>query len=355
MIHKILHVDMDAFFAEVETLHNPKLREHPLVVGGPPNSRSVVSSANYKARKFGICSAMPCAKAQKLCPHAVFVSPNFKRYQIVSQKLHVILNQFTPAVEPLGLDEAWLDVTDQEISATWAAKRLQKTIAQQLQLSCSVGVSFNKMLAKIASKENKPGGIFVISPEFASRFLKNLPVRKIPGIGPSTEQKLKQLGIISVQDLQQQNSAMLEQQLGKMGRYFYQLAHGIDNRQVIRSRVTKSVSAEFTFAQDSRNLNFLNQQLSKLARELQQRLNKKKFFFKVLAVKVKFADFECESRQITFPHFINPQTGIAKHASVLLHDLVNKHPKPVRLLGLRGSHLTTQVSEQLDFLTVLDP
>ncbi|MBU3915164.1 DNA polymerase IV, partial [bacterium] len=223
---KIIHFDMDAFYASVEILDNPALRGLPVVVGGSPQSRSVVSAASYKAREFGIRSAMPCSKAERLCPNAVFVRPRFERYQEISERIHEIFKKYTDIIEPLSLDEAWLDVTENLIdcpSATWIAQKIKKDIREQTGLTGSAGVSYNKFLAKIASDEKKPDGLFVITPENSADFLKDFHVRKIPGVGKVTAARMELFGIEKGYQLLEKTEDYLTQHFGKLGKYLYDI------------------------------------------------------------------------------------------------------------------------------------
>ena len=250
---KIIHIDMDAFYASVETLDNPFLKGLPVIVGGDPNSRSVVCSASYEARKFGVKSAMACSIAKRLCPNAVFLKPNFTRYKEISCKIHVIFQRYTVNIEALALDEAWLDVTAnlQNIpSATRIAQKIKDEIRDELNLTCSAGVSYNKFLSKIASDEKKPDGLYIITPDAAPEFLKSMRVGKVPGVGNVTQKKLGNFGIEFGNQLEAKDESFLVKHFGKMGRHLFHMIRGRDFRPVCNQRVRKSISTENTFHTD---------------------------------------------------------------------------------------------------------
>jgi DNA polymerase-4 len=252
MVRKIVHVDMDAFYASVEQRDDPKLRGKPVVVAWRGN-RSVVCAASYEARRFGVRSAMPAIRAERLCPEAIFIPPDFIRYRAVSSATREIFRRHTDLIEPLSLDEAYLDVTENKTglpTATRVAKMIRQQIRDELQLTASAGVAPNKFLAKIASDWRKPDGLFVIQPEDLASFLPPLPVGRIPGVGKVTEARLKQIGVATVGDLQALASAALEAQFGRYGTRLYELARGIDHNKVVPDRPTKSISAEDTFERD---------------------------------------------------------------------------------------------------------
>src|ERR1700761_4079168 len=252
MVRKILHVDMDAFYASVEQRDDPKLQGRPVVVAWRGN-RSVVCAASYEARRFGVRSAMPAVRAERLCPEAIFVPPDFVRYRAVSRAVREIFHRYTDIIEPLSLDEAYLDVTENKIglpTATRVAKAIRQQIRDELHLTASAGVAPNKFLAKIASDWRKPDGLFVIQPDDVPTFLPPLPVGRIPGVGKVTEDRLKQIGVQTVGDLQALDAAVLEARFGKYGHRLYELARGIDHNVVIPDRPTKSISAEDTFERD---------------------------------------------------------------------------------------------------------
>src|ERR1700689_2172017 len=252
MVRKILHVDMDAFYASVEQRDDPQLRGRPVVVAWR-GQRSVVCAASYEARRFGVRSAMPAGRAERLCPDAVFVPPDFVRYRAVSRSVREIFHRYTDLIEPLSLDEAYLDVTENKIglpTATRVAKAIRQQIRDELHLTASAGVAPNKFLAKIASDWRKPDGLFVIQPDDVPAFLLPLPVERIPGVGKVTEDRLKQIGVQTVGDLQAIDAALLEARFGKYGHRLYELARGIDHNLVIPDRPTKSSSSEDTFARD---------------------------------------------------------------------------------------------------------
>jgi len=251
-LRKIIHVDMDAFYASVEQRDNPDLRGKPVVVAWKAN-RSVVCAASYQARAFGVRSAMPAVRAQRLCPEAVFIPPDFTRYRAVSHDVREIFKRHTDLIEPLSLDEAYLDVTQNKTgltTATLVARTIREQIRQELNLTASAGVAPNKFLAKLASDWRKPDGLFVIQPEEVDGFLLSLPVGRVPGVGKVTEEKLQKLEIKTVGDLQRLELSKLEQQFGRFGRRLHELAQGIDNNEVVPDRPTKSISAEDTFEHD---------------------------------------------------------------------------------------------------------
>ncbi len=333
---KIIHIDMDAFFASVEQRDNPQLRGKPVVVGGAPNSRSVVCAASYEARTFGIHSAMPCAHAYKLCPQALFVPPRMRHYQTVSQAMRAIFKRYTDLIEPLSLDEAYLDVTEnkQNIpSATWVAEHIRNCIHNELQLTASAGVAPNKFIAKIASDINKPNGICVIPPEQIQTFLHDLPIRKIPGIGPVTEQHLQAHGITQVQDILAVPDNEHLAIFGKQTDYFIALAHGIDTRPVQAHRIRKSVGVEHTFAQDITTTEALTKRIHTLADELWQRLQRNTTTGLTLTVKIKYSNF----KQITRSHTLKHESYTPELIHIQAIRLVNAERDDrlaIRLLGL---------------------
>ena len=300
---KILHLDMDAFYASVEILDNPQLKNLPVIVGGNPESRSVVAAASYKAREFGIRSAMSCSQAKRLCPNAIFIRPNFNRYKEISNKIHKIISQYTDLIQPLSLDEAWLDVTENKKgmkSATQLAEKLKAQVFHETGLTCSIGVSYNKMLAKIASDENKPNGIFVVTPKNAGIFLANLKIKKIPGIGPVTQKKLHQMKIFLGSDLLKLSLEELNKNMGKFGLDIYERIRGIDHRPVKIDKEVKSISVEDTFEKDYLYSEELLNKISLLIDKLIFRMNKKNLSGYTFTLKVKFSDFHLITRSMTF-------------------------------------------------------
>src|SRR5438034_10479748 len=249
---KIIHVDMDAFYASVEQRDNPELRGKPVAVGGS-EARGVVAAASYEARKFGVRSAMPSLTAKRKCPDLMFIKPRFDVYKTVSLRIRQIFAEYTPIIEPLSLDEAYLEVTENLkgiVSATWIAEEIRARIRSETQLTASAGVSYNKFLAKLASDHRKPDGLFVITPEMGPEVVETLPVRKFHGVGPATAKKMERLGIATGLDLRAQTLAFLQQHFGKVGSYYYWSARVVDERPVRADRIRKSVSAENTFPSD---------------------------------------------------------------------------------------------------------
>lgn len=342
---KIIHIDMDAFYPSVEVLDNPALKGVALIVGGDPNGRGVVSSASYEARKFGVRSAMSCALAKKRCPHAIFLPPRISRYREISSQIHTIFQQYTDLIEPISLDEAWLDVTEnfQNIpSATWIAEQIKAQIRADVHLTCSAGVSFNKFLAKIASDEDKPDGLYVITPESAPAFLHDMAVRKIPGVGKVTQAKLKHLGIEYGYQLLEQSEAMLVEHFGKMGSYLYNIIRGHDPRPVVSHRECKSISVENTFVTDLLYGQPLLDELQTLCRGLRKRLEKQALYGKTLTLKVKFHDFQQITRSVTHVQEYQTEEDIWACAHQKLQEVCESEfpDKPVRLLGVGISNFT---------------
>jgi DNA polymerase IV len=344
---KIIHIDMDAFYPSIEVLDNPALKGLPLIVGGDPQSRAVVASASYEARKFGVHSAMACSRAQRLCPQAIFMPLRRNRYKEISVQIHAIFAQYTDLIEPISLDEAWLDVTTnfpQIPSATWIAQKIKQQIKTELHLTCSAGVSFNKFLAKIASDEQKPDGLFVITPELAPQFLHKLAVRKIPGVGKVTQGKLKAFEIEFGAQLLEKSEAFLVEHFGKFGSYLYHIIRGNDDRPVVADYESKSISTETTFATDLRYGPPLLSELQALCDDLSQRLAKKSITGKTLTLKVKFYDFQQITRQMTRQQDFTTAADIFAGAQEKLsHVCAVEFPqKPIRLLGIGVSNLTTE-------------
>jgi len=296
---KIIHVDMDAFFASVEQRDQPEYQGKPLIVGGQPNSRGVVAACSYEARKFGIHSAMPCSRAYRLCPKAIFVPPRFEAYREVSQQIREIFWQYASQVEPLSLDEAYLDVTytaDFDGSATRIAQAIKAEILAKTQLNASAGVSYNKFLAKIASDMDKPNGLYVIKPDQGLAFVADLPIGKFYGIGPATEAKMQKLGIQTGADLRRKTLVELAERFGNSGQYYYNIARAIDERPVRSTRVRKSLGKEMTFAEDILSIQLLTDTLNGLAEQVLTKLSEQELQAKTITLKVKYANFQQVTR-----------------------------------------------------------
>jgi DNA polymerase-4 len=340
---KIIHVDMDAFFAAVEQRDNPELKGKPVIVGGPFQGRGVVSTASYEARKFGIHSAMPAATAKRLCPQGIFVRPHFEKYREASSIVMGILRQHTDLVESVSLDEAYLDVTHnrfQIADSTMIAKLIQQNIFAATHLTASAGVAPNMFLAKIASDFNKPSGLTVVTEEGAQDFLKPLDVRKIPGIGPVGEKKLNELGIKSCEDILRLDEGELALYFGKFGHALYRRARGLDDRQVEPHTERKQVSTERTYEKDVTDLNWLGDQLKLYAQEVFEILEAKSRTGKTVILKVKYANFEVVTRSQT--NSIPPSSweDIYETAWKLLTSKTEAGRRPIRLLGLGVSGLS---------------
>ncbi len=336
---KIIHVDMDAFYASVEQRDNPDLRGKPVVVGGDSN-RGVVAAASYEARRFGVKSAMPSVVARRRCPDLIFVRGNFEKYKAVSQQIREIFFEYTDRVEPLSLDEAFLDVTfvkKGKPSATLIAREIKQRIKAETGLTASAGVSYCKFLAKIASDEKKPDGLFVITPAEAETFIDKLEVRKFFGIGKVTAEKLNRQGIYFGADLKLLGRQELIRQFGKSGLYYFNIVRGIDDRPVISSRERKSLGAERTFGADCYLLRDLTEQMLKIEQELWRRLERAQKYGRTLTLKIKFSDFEQITRSKTLIGKLDSEVVLHQTAMQLLK---NEDPfvKGVRLLGLTISN-----------------
>lgn len=338
---KIIHVDMDAFFAAVEQRDNPELRGKPVIVGGNPNSRGVVATCCYEARRFGIHSAMAASKAYRLCPQAVFVRPHFDAYRAVSQQIRAIFADYTDLIEPLSLDEAFLDVTANKAfggSATLIAQQILARIYNETQLTASAGVSYNKFLAKVASDCNKPNGLTVITPQQASEFIAQLPIRRFFGVGKVTEKKMQTLGVETGADLQKYNRTELQQLFGKNGDYFHQISRGIDLRPVTPNRIRKSIGKETTLQEDIDDCDVMVEILNRLALRIEEIASHYNTRAATVTLKLKFADF----RQITLSHSppktVNSADEIMEIIIPLLHESDAGQDK-VRLLGITLSNL----------------
>lgn len=341
MNRKIIHIDMDAFYASVEQRDNPKLRGKPVIVGGRSESRGVVATCSYEARQYGIRSAMPTSKALRLCPHAILISPRFETYRAISGQIRTLMLAITPLVEPLSLDEAYLDVTNNQHergSAIRIAERLRQEIYSATELTASAGVSYNKMLAKIASDLNKPNGLSVILPEQGADFIATLPIEKIHGIGKATTTKMHQMRIKTGADLKAAGEALLIRHFGKMGFFYYQIACGNDPREVKPQRERKSIGVEKTFAQDLTHPDNILAALYEKNHEAFSLLREKQQHAKTLTIKLKYSDFS----QITRSHSINPYFMTAENADYWIAELYRQIPtnQGVRLVGVSYSNFT---------------
>ena len=330
---------MDAFYASVEQRDKPELRGKPLAVGGSPESRGVVAAASYEARKYGVRSALPMARAVRLCPDLLIVPPDFAKYRDASQKVMEILHSATPLVEPLSLDEAYLDVTENlwgEPLAMNVAQRIKETIRSELQLTASAGVAPNKFLAKIASGWQKPDGLTVIAPERVESFLQKLPVEALWGVGPVTAKKLRAIGIERLVDIRAADRELLAKTVGSLADWLVELSHGRDDRPVEPNRETKSVSCETTYAKDLTDLREINQQIQALAEEVAGDLKRKGLRARTVTIKVRYNNFTTVTRSHTTEYFTDSRPDLVNRAQMLL-ERTEAGARPVRLLGV-GAH-----------------
>ncbi len=339
-LRKIIHIDMDAFFASVEQRDNPGLRGKPVAVGGSAE-RGVVAAASYEARKFGVKSAMPSVTAKRLCPQLIFVRPRFDQYKNVSRQIREIFEEYTQQIEPLSLDEAYLDVTENFkgiASATEIAREIKAKIKERTQLTASAGVSFNKFLAKTASDVNKPDGLFVIKPNQAAAFVEQLEVRKFFGVGKVTAEKMVQMGIFTGKQLKEKSLEFLVHHFGKAGHYYYEICRGEDHREVNPERVRKSVGVENTFNADYTEPEQLYRELDNILDELYKRLDRGRAYGKTVTLKIKYGDFEQITRSRSSRLLIMGKETIGKLAYDLLNTLLPPE-KGIRLMGVTLSNL----------------
>ena len=339
---KIIHVDMDAFYASVEQMDNPELKGKPLAVGGG-GARGVVSAASYEARKFGVRSAMSGVKARRLCPELLFVRPRFERYNEISKKIRTIFYDYTDLVEPLSLDEAYLDVTNNKKgnpSASLIAEEIRTRIYKEVGLTASAGISVNKFIAKVASDYNKPNGQKTVNPEEVLDFLESLDIRKFYGIGKVTAEKMYQKGVFTGTDLKSKTLEFLETNFGKSGKYYYYVVRGIHNSEVKPNRIRKSLAAERTFNENLSSEIFMLEKLDHIANEVSKRLKRSKVAGKTVTLKIKYSDFTLQTRSKTVPYFISDKDIIMETTKELLYQ--ERLSNSVRLLGISLSNLNTE-------------
>jgi DNA polymerase IV len=340
-VRRILHVDMDAFYASVEQRDDPSLVGKPVAVGGSPTGRGVVAAASYEARAFGVRSAMPMARAVRLCPHLSIVRPDFQKYRVASQTVFEVFRSVTPRVEPLSLDEAYLDVTENAWGLTLGrevALRIKAEIRERTALTASAGVAPNKFLAKIASGWKKPDGLTVIAPERVERFLQKLPVDALWGVGPVTAERLRTRGIERLIDVRSVEPSVLREAVGSHADWLRRLADGIDDRPVVADRAAKSCGTENTFSQDLTSLDEIRREVDEMARDDAKWLDRKRLVCRTVTIKVRYDDFTT----ITRSHSALPATrdadALASRAVALL-DKTEAGGRPVRLLGVSVHHL----------------
>jgi DNA polymerase-4 len=340
LIRKIIHVDMDAFYASVEQRDNPELRGKPVAVGGS-SKRGVVAAASYEARAFGVRSAMPSVTAQRQCPDLIFVKPRFEAYKIVSQQIREIFARHTDLIQPLSLDEAYLDVTHDKQgigSAVKIAKAIRTAIREETGLTASAGVSYNKFIAKLASDQNKPDGMCVILPDQGREFVASLPVRRFHGVGPRTAEKMANLGVHTGADLAQKDEAWLVQHFGSWGGYLFWAARGVDHRPVNAHSVRKSIGAESTYFDDKRSEAELRDALEEIVDVVWGRIERNQTQGRTLVLKARYSDFRTITRSRTVGQVLSDRAAIAQLGHALL-DQILPVEKGVRLLGLTLSGL----------------
>jgi DNA polymerase-4 len=354
MARCIFHIDLDAFFVSVEQALNPELKGKPVIVGGDPERRGVVASASYEARPFGIHAGMPLSKARRLCPQAIFIRANFSRYRDASNRFMEILAYFSPDIEPLGLDEAYLDVTGcvEPYGSPWKlARAIKERINKELNITASVGIGTCKVVAKIASTLCKPDGLLEIAPGEEQAFLNPLPIAKLPGVGEKTEQSLKEMGIKTIGELASLPLDTIKRRLGATGAVLYSYAQGIDDREVESPGEAKSISQQLTFARDTLDRNFLEANLHNLCQEVCQELRSQNKRAKCVAIKLRYADFKTITRQVTLKEASDVTQVIFATAHQLLSKTLAKKEKPIRLIGIRVSSLVGEEKQ----LPMFDP
>jgi DNA polymerase-4 len=348
---KIIHIDMDAFYASVEQRDFPEYRGKPLVVGGPPEGRGgVVATASYEARKFGVHSAMPSKTAQRLCPDAIFVLPRFDAYKAVSRHIHEIFHRYTDIIEPLSLDEAYLDVTDDKLGIGYAmdiAKLIKQAIKDELRLTASAGVSINKFVAKIASDMNKPDGLTFIGPSKIEAFMEKLPVEKFHGVGKVTAGKMQLMGLHTGGDLKKLSEEAMVQYFGKAGKFYFQIVRGIDHRPVQPFRETKSVSVEDTYQEDLTTKDAMWPELEVLAERVCTRLQRSDLKGRTVTVKFKFHDFTIMTRSRSQTVLVNDKEAVTQAVKSILKDAPVEERR-VRLLGVGVSNFKPPPANKRD-------
>ena len=342
MARCIFHIDLDAFFVSVEQAVNPELKGKPVIVGGDPERRGVVASASYEARPFGIHAGMPLSKARRLCPQAILIQADFSRYRDASAKFMKILGDFSPDIEPLGLDEAYLDVTgctEPYGPPRQLAVAIKASINRELDITASVGIGTCKVVAKIASALCKPDGLLEIAAGKEQVFLNPLPIAKLPGVGEKTEQVLRDMGITTIGQLASLPLDTITKRLGATGAVLHSYARGVDEREVEAPGEAKSISQERTFARDTLDANFLEATLHNLCQEVCQDLRNQRKSARCVAIKLRYADFETITRQVTLQQASDVTRVVFSTAQHLLSKTLAKQEKPVRLIGIRVSSL----------------
>jgi DNA polymerase-4 len=340
LLRKIIHIDMDAFYASIEQRDNPALKGKPVIVGGSPAGRGVVATASYEARKFGVRSAMSAQRAVQLCPKAIFIRPRFHVYKQVSEQIRKIFERYTDLIEPLSLDEAYLDVTQDKPgvgSAIEIAKEIRAAIRTELNLTASAGVSVNKFVAKIASDLNKPDGLTFIGPSRVTSFIEGLPVEKFHGVGKVTAEKMKKLGISTGADLKRLSEKEMITHFGKTGSFFYRIVRGIDERPVVPNRESKSIGAEDTFVADLTDISQMEMELEKLAMVVHERLKKNDLKGRTLTLKIKYHDFRQITRSTSLDDLFSDYQTINDLSQKLLRQNFQTGDH-VRLLGITVSN-----------------
>lgn len=348
-MRRILHCDMDSFYASVHVRDDPSLVGRPVIIGGSPEGRGVVAAASYEVRKYGVHSAMPAARAVRLCPQAVFIKPDFRRYRAESEKIFDIFRRFTPVIQPVSIDEAYLDVSEHLEpwgSATAAANEIRRQVREERGLTVSIGVGPNRLIAKIASDFGKPDGLTVVKPGRVQAFLDPLQVRSLPGVGPATERRIKRAGIETIGELRALPLDRLEKLFGRHGGTLYRYSRGIDERPVRTRRSRKSLSSERTYPRDLVQLEQMGAEIERLAVRVASGLQKKELSACTLTVKIRYGDFTTLTRSRTLNGPTNEAAVIASHARALLrHSEAGK--RSVRLLGVGASNLVRGNVEQL--------
>ena len=340
-VRRILHCDMDCFYAAIHVRDDPSLAGKPVLVGGKPGGRGVVAAANYEARRYGVHSAMPSTQASRLCPHAVFLPPDFSRYRAESEKVFTVFRQVSDVVQSVSIDEAYIDVTEcfpEWGSATAIARHLREAVLQQTGLTMSVGVGPNKLVAKVASDFRKPDGLTVVPPAGVERFLAPLSVRVLPGVGPATQRSLARLDVSTVADLRRWRETALVERFGKYGRSLFRFARGLDERPVRTGRQRKSLSAERTYAQDLETEEEIREEIGRLASRVAKGLAKKDLRARTVSVKVRYSDFTTVTRAATLPMPTRDAEALRRSALELMAR-TDAGRRPVRLLGVGTSNL----------------